>query len=102
MFVVPILITVLFSFMFGSIAGGDEEFALPNTAVVLVNLDQGQAPGVGSMGAFLADTLQGRSVGRLITISEMDDAAAARTAVDNQEAGVAIIIPADFTDAIIG
>ena len=102
MFVVPILITVLFSFMFGSIAGGDEEFALPNTAVVLVNLDEGQAPGVGSMGAFLADTLQGEGLVDLLTITEMNDAAAARTAVDNQEAGVAIIIPADFTDATIG
>jgi ABC-2 type transport system permease protein len=102
MFVVPILITVLFSFMFGSIAGGDEEFAIPVVPVVLVNLDEGQAPGVGSMGAFLADTLQEEALADLLTISEMDDAAAARTAVDNQEAGVAIIIPADFTDAIMG
>jgi ABC-2 type transport system permease protein len=102
MFVVPILITVLFSFMFGSIAGGDEEFTLPVVPVVLVNLDEGQAPGVGSMGAFLADTLQEEVLADLLTISEMNEAAAARTAVDNQEAGVAIIIPADFTDAIMG
>ncbi|UCC51570.1 MAG: hypothetical protein JSV68_21065, partial [Anaerolineaceae bacterium] len=102
MFVVPILITVLFSFMFGNIAGGDEGFTLPNTAVILVNLDQGQAPGVGSMGAFLAGTLQEEALAELISVTEIGDAAAARTAVDRQEAGVAIIIPADFTDAITG
>jgi ABC-2 type transport system permease protein len=102
MFVVPILITVLFSFMFGNIAGGDEGFTLPNTAVILVNLDQGQAPGVGSMGAFLAGTLQEEALAELISVTEIGDAVAARTAVDRQEAGVAIIIPADFTDAITG
>lgn len=37
-----------------------------------------------------------------MAVTEMNDASAARTAVDNQEAGVAIIIPADFTQAIIG
>ena len=66
MFVVPILITVLFSFMFGSIAGGDEEFTLPVVPVVLVNLDEGQAPGVGSMGSFLADTLQEEALADLL------------------------------------
>ena len=43
MFVIPILITVLFSFMFGSIAGDDEGFAFATIPVVVVNLDQGQA-----------------------------------------------------------
>ena len=62
MFVIPILITVLFSFMFGSIAGGDEEFTLPQTAVVLVNLDEGEAPGVGSMGLFLAGRCKGKKL----------------------------------------
>jgi ABC-2 type transport system permease protein len=102
MFVIPILITVLFSFMFGSIAGDDEEFAIATVPVVLVNLDQGQALGVGSMGAFLADTLQGETLAELMQVTELDDAAAARTAVDRQEAGVAVIIPPEFTDALTG
>ena len=88
MFVVPILITVLFSFMFGSIAGEDEGFTLPTVPVVLVNLDEGEAPGVGSMGAFLADTLQEEALAELMVVRELGDADAARTAVDNQEAGV--------------
>lgn len=107
MFVVPILITVLFSFMFGSIAGGDEKFALPTVPVVLVNLDEGEAPvpasaGMGSMGAFLTSTLQEEQLAELMLVTELQDAGQARTAVDNQEAGVAIIIPPDFTQAIIG
>ena len=102
MFVIPILITVLFSFMFGGIASGEEEFALARTDVVFVNLDEGQAPGIGSMGAFLAATLQGEELADLIQVTEMDNAAAARTAVDNQEAGIAVIIPAGFTNALTG
>ena len=102
MFVIPILITVLFYFMFGNIAGGDEEFTLPVTDVALVNLDQGGAHGFGSMGAFLGDALQGEDLADLIRVREMDDAAAARTAVDNQEVGVAVIIPASFSGAIMG
>lgn len=112
MFVIPILITVLFSFMFGNIARGDEEFALPRTAVVLVNLDEassdqassdvGDLSGFGSMGAFLAAMLQGEELADLVQVREMGDAAAARTAVDKQEAGIAVIIPAGFTAAITG
>ena len=102
MFVIPVLITVLFFFMFGSIAGDDEGFTLPQTAVVLVNLDQSQAPGIGSMGLFLADTLRGEGLADLIQVTELGDAAAARTAVDRQEAGVAVIIPPGFTDALTG
>ena len=102
MFVIPILITVLFYFMFGNVAGGDGEFTLPVTDVALVNLDQGEAPGFGSMGAFLGDALQGEDLADLVRVTEMADAAAARSAVDNQEAGVAVIIPAGFTGAIMG
>jgi ABC-2 type transport system permease protein len=102
MFVIPILITTLFYFMFGNIAGGDEEFTLPVTDIFLVNLDKGEAPGFGSMGIFLGDTLKGEDLSDLLNITEMDNAAAARTAVDNQEAGIAIIVPVDFTQAIMG
>lgn len=102
MFVIPILITVLFYFMFGSIAGGDDEFTLPTVPVILVNLDEGQVPGIGSMGQLFTETLQQDDLQDLMQITAMNNAQAARTAVDNQEAGVAIIIPTDFTAAITG
>jgi linearmycin/streptolysin S transport system permease protein len=102
MFVIPILITVLFALMFGNIAGGDEEFTVPQTAVIVVNLDEGEAPGMGSMGAFLAQMLRGEDLADLMAVTDMADAAAARTAVDGQEAGIAVIIPAGFSAALTG
>lgn len=108
MFVVPILVTVLFALMFGNIAGGDAEFSLPLTQVVVVNLDEGvmpaQAPQVNAanMGALLRQLLGGEELRDLIALTDMTDVAAARATVDNQEAGVALIIPADFTMAIAG
>lgn len=111
MFVIPILITAMFSLMFGGIAGGDDEgFTVPRTQVLLVNLDEGEmpiesgefAPGIraANMGGLLGELLQQDDLSDLMAITEMDDAAAARTAVDNQEAGAAIIIPSGFTDAL--
>ena len=40
MFVVPLLVTGMFYFMFGNIAS-DGEFSLPKTKVVIANLDEG-------------------------------------------------------------
>ncbi|MCP4362782.1 MAG: ABC transporter permease [Chloroflexi bacterium] len=109
MFIIPVLVTGLFYFMFGSIAGEgeDEAFTLPQTAVILVNLDSGQLPiqsdmtSAASMGGLLRDLLQNEELSSLISLTEMDDAAAARTAVDHQKAGVAIIIPPNMTQAIM-
>lgn len=41
MFGVPLLVTGMFYFMFGKIAGDASGFDLPVTRVVVVNLDQG-------------------------------------------------------------
>ena len=43
MFVVPILVTALFAFLFGGV-GEDAGFTLPQTSLVLVNLDSGELP----------------------------------------------------------
>jgi ABC-2 type transport system permease protein len=102
MFVIPILITILFYFMFGSIAGDDQTFTLPQTAVILVNQDQGQAPGLGSMGAYLEEVLRGEDLADLVTVTTEADPAAARAAVDNQQAAIAVIIPPGFSDALTG
>jgi len=48
MFGVPLLVTALFWFIFGSFSGGEEEgFTLPPTTVQVVNLDEGQTPDTG-------------------------------------------------------
>ncbi len=120
MFVIPILVTVLFFVMFGSAGSDDDGFVLPKTKVAIVNQDQGQLPsdvtieiGTGtdpsfdmangeSMGDILTLVLLGEDFSEILEVSEMVNADAARSAVDNQEVGVAIIIPPNFTDAISG
>ena len=110
MFGVPLLLTGMFYFMFGGAAKGDQGFSVPVTKVVVANLDQGgpgfdlakaQLPGgsqAHSLGDMVLTSLQDKSFANLMQISTVDSAAAARAQVDSQKAGVAIIIPADFSE----
>lgn len=121
MFVIPILVTGMFYFMFGGQSEGDEPaFSLPQIQVKIVNLDEGSpafaqnlsaaAPeqltemgidltGVRSMGDILAQMLKSETFAELLTVSDTADAASARATVDSQQAGVAVIIPQNFTQA---
>jgi ABC-2 type transport system permease protein len=120
MFVVPIGISLLFMIMFGG--ANDEGFQLPTIKVIIVNLDEGilpnlvapsisigggepgSPPGIeepGSMGEILAGILQSEELAGLMEATESSSVASARAAVDNQEAGVAVILPANFTDSLI-
>ncbi|MBA4380148.1 MAG: hypothetical protein C0393_05645 [Anaerolinea sp.] len=123
MFVLPILVTGMFYFMFGGQSEGDEPaFNLSQIQVQIVNLDEGSpafaqnlsaaAPeqltgmgidlaGVHSMGDILAQMLESETFAGLLVVSEAADAASARAAVDSQQAGVAVIIPQDFTQALM-
>ena len=97
MFLIPILITTLFSIMFNG--GGDEgqvepAFQLSVIPVQVVNQDQGQ------MGAFLAQILGSEALSDLLDVTQTDDVQFARLAVDQEAAQVAIIIPADFSAAL--
>jgi ABC-2 type transport system permease protein len=109
MFGVPLLMTGMFYFMFGGAAKGDQGFNIPITKVVVANLDQG-GPGFDaaktqfpagsqaqSMGDMVLATLQDKSFAALMEISQANSSEAARAEVDGQKAGVAIIIPADFS-----
>jgi len=109
MFVIPLLVPVLFYFMFGNIANNEQAFQLPVTKVMVVNLDQGSPtfqqaianiPGgtqANSLGEIVVNVLQSPDFANLLEVTPEANAAAARAAVDNQQAGVAIIIPADFS-----
>ena len=109
MFGVPLLMTGMFYFMFGSIANNDQGFSVPVTKVVIANLDlgdayfdaaKGQFPGgsqAQTLGDMIQSTLQDKSFAKLMEISLADSAEAARAEVDSQKAGLAIIIPADFS-----
>jgi ABC-2 type transport system permease protein len=110
MFFIPIAVTTLFYFMFGNITSGGG-FSVPKTKVILVNLDKGGSqfqagmanlPGgmrLDSLGDVVVTALQSPTFSSLLEVSTSPDAANARTAVDKQKAGVAIIIPEDFSAA---
>jgi len=126
-FVIPVLVTLLFLLIFGGLGGGDEEFELPNTAVVIVNLDEGTLPAgsggqattfedlnldlpgeaganlaaASSFGDVLVALLKSDVFADFISVSEAPTADAGRTAVNDEAAGVAIIIPANFTEAMV-
>jgi len=109
MFVVPLLVTGMFYFMFGNIAdnGG---FNLPRTKVIVANLDEGgpkfqvnpkNVPGgreADTMGELIVNILESDDIAELIEVSFAPDAEAARSAVDTQASQVAIIIPSDFSE----
>ena len=109
MFGVPLLLTGMFYFMFGGSGDQSQGFSVPVTKVVVANLDQGapgfnlakaQFPGAGqakSLGEMILATLQQKSFASLMEISTAPSAEAAKALVDGQQAGVAILIPADFS-----
>jgi ABC-type multidrug transport system permease subunit len=109
MFVVPLLVTGMFYFMFGNIADSGE-FSLPRTKVIIANLDEGgpkfninpdNIPGgkdADTMGELIVGILQSDEMADLIEVSFAADAEAARGAVDSQVSQVALIIPKDFSE----
>ncbi|MCJ7432817.1 MAG: ABC transporter permease [Anaerolineales bacterium] len=108
MFVIPLLMTGMFYFMFGNIADSGE-FSLPKTKVIVANMDEGgpkfnvktdSIPGgkdADTMGELIVGILESDEMADLIVVSHASSSAAACTAIDNQTAQVAIIIPTDFS-----
>lgn len=108
MFGIPLLVTGMFYFMFGSMArnGG---FDLPKTKVIIANMDAGgpkfqinpkNIPGgrkAKTMGDLIVSILESDDLKDLIEVTFAPDPQAARVSVDNQQAQVAIIIPTDFS-----
>jgi ABC-2 type transport system permease protein len=108
MFGIPLLVTGMFYLMFGSSAS-QGEFNLPRTRLVVANLDldaprlpasSGNVPGgirAHTMSELVVNVLRSEKMADLLEVSLVPDAAAARGAVDNQKAQVAIIIPDGFS-----
>ena len=102
MFGAPLLITGLLYFAFGSMAGGGEGTAIPTTRVQVVNLDQPTAQANGlAAGQMLVDFLQGDDLKDVLETTVAPDEASARAAVKTQDAGVAVIIPPDLSQAVL-
>ncbi len=100
MFVAPLLVTGIMQFAFGGL-GGDGGFDLPVTRVQVVNLDQPGPQFSFSFGQMLVGFLQDERLANLLQVTEAADEADARAAVDSQDAGVAVIIPPNFTTAAL-
>lgn len=97
MFVIPLLVTGMFFVMFGNIKN-NEAPTLTATKIALANLDAGNDQ-IGHLGQTLVDALQSEELADLMEITLVKDAATAREMVNKQQAGVAIIIPSNFSDS---
>jgi len=101
MLVVPLLITGLLYLAFGRSPGSASSAQLPITQVVVANLDQLPQGASVAVGQELLAVLDSKPLANLIQVTTASQEAEARQAVDTQKAGVAVIIPADLTSAIL-
>ena len=109
MFGVPLLMAGMFYLMFGGSGSNGAAFTVPVTKVVVANLDEGspsfdqvkaQFPAgtqANTMGALVTSILQQEGFAKILDVTLVNSAETARSAVDTQKAGAAIIIPADFS-----
>jgi ABC-2 type transport system permease protein len=107
MFVIPLLMTGMFYFMFGNRTDGGLQ--LPRTTVIVANLDEGgprfqvsekSFPGgkkTRTLGEMVVNVLESDELADLVQVSTAPSAEIARAAVDGQRAQVAVIIPPDFS-----
>jgi ABC-2 type transport system permease protein len=99
MFFVPLLITGLIYMAFsGGGSSGQPEMAA--THVLVVNQDTPPA-GSPDFGSLLLDTLNDPGVANLVQAAPAASESEAIDAVNNQKAGVAVIVPPGFTQAIL-
>jgi len=96
----PLLMAGIFYFAFGGL-GSDDAISVPQVRVQFASLDEtGEEHGYFSAGEMLFDLLGAEELAELLQVTPALDVASARAAVDNQEADVAVIVPAGFTDAV--
>jgi ABC-2 type transport system permease protein len=96
--VAPLLLTALIYFAFGSISSGTMSMASIKVGVVNADVLPADAPLEVPLGENIRSMFFDDSVKSWLTASDYADEAAARAAVDAQEIGVAVIIPATFTE----
>jgi len=101
MFGAPLLIAGLLYFAFGGLASGNGSFTLTRTRLMIANLDQASPPSQFNAGEMLITFLQDKDLADVVEVSIMPDESSARSMVDHQQADVALIIPANFTEAAL-
>lgn len=98
MLLAPLALAALLGFAFGG--GGGFEIAA--TKVVVANLDAGSQAAGESAGAAIAGILASPDLEDVLETSTRSSADAARAAVDDGKAAVAVIIPEDFSAVVNG
>jgi ABC-2 type transport system permease protein len=98
MLVAPLGLAALLGFAFG----GGQSFDIAATKVVVANLDKGGAEPGQNAGAAIQRILTSKDLSDILATKTATSAAAAQKAVDNGDAEVAVIIPADFTSVVYG
>ena len=99
MLVAPLALAALLGFAFGGGSGG---FDIAATKVVVANLDKGGAGAGQSAGAAIQKVFTSTDLSDILAARTATSAEAARKAVDDGKAAVAVIIPADFTSVVYG
>jgi ABC-2 type transport system permease protein len=99
MFVAPLLITGLIYLAFGGFGGGEVNIA--QIDVGLVNQDTAVSQVPVKMGEELAKILAADSLKNLLAVTEYSTEIDARQAILDKKINVALIIPPDFTSAVI-
>ncbi|HEX9029240.1 MAG TPA: ABC transporter permease [Anaerolineales bacterium] len=94
MLAAPFALTLGLGFITGRFSGSSNS-GVNEIPVVLVNQDEGQ------LGKGLVDLFRSPDLAVLVTPAVLDDPAAARRQVDQDQAAAAIIIPAGFTRSLI-
>ncbi len=99
MFVAPLFITGLISFAFSGLNAGTGRFNLPPLKILIVNQDQPQSANL-NMGQYLIDFFHDPRMPAWLQTELVGDEATARAAIDQQKAGVAVIVPPDFSKQV--
>ncbi len=98
MLVAPMALAALLGFAFGG-GGG---FDIAATKVVVANLDKGGAEAGQSAGAAIQSVLTSKDLADVLETTTKGSAAAARQAVDDGKAAVAVIVPENFSAVVYG
>lgn len=100
MFAVPLLITGLIYFAFGGLSAGVGRFNLPTLRVAVVNLDQPHQDLL-QLGKTIPDFLRDPAMPSWLQVSEIADEASARAVLNARTIDVALIVPANLSDAAL-
>lgn len=98
MLVAPLALAALLGFAFGGSGG----FEIAASKVVVANQDAGGAEPGQNAGAAIEEVLTGEGLSDVLDTTTVSSAAAARKAVDDGDAAVAVIVPEDFGAVVFG